>query len=78
MSCVGFECVSERGLNEPPMPPEGWHIEKNVKPIPDRQFDWDYWHENCDGAEDGNRLCGTAASLEEAVTQCWEMESDAQ
>lgn len=77
MSCMCFERVSERGLDAPAMPPEGWHIVKNVKPIPDRQFDWDYWHENYDGVEDGNRLCGAAASWDDAVAQCWEMEFDA-
>jgi hypothetical protein len=53
---------------------EGWHIEHNPKPIPDRRFDYDFWHDNYDGVEDGNHLCGTAESIEDAVKQISEME----
>lgn len=56
--------------------PSGWHIQKNVKPIPDRRFDWDFWHDEFDGADGGNGLCGTAASWNDAVEQCWEIENE--
>ncbi len=46
------------------MKPEGWNIEYNCKPIPDRGHDWDYWHDNHDGE---NGLCGTAASESHAL-----------
>lgn len=55
----------------PKQPPKGWHIEKNVKPIPNRSWDWDFWHDAHDGE---NGLCGTASSYEDAVEQCWEIE----
>jgi hypothetical protein len=74
MSCMCFECVSERGLDNPPMPPHSWHIEKNPKPIADRRFDFDFWHDDYDGADGGNGLAGNAASWEDAVKQCWAIE----
>ncbi len=46
--------------------PEGWIIEFNPKPIPDRQFDYDFYHEDHDGE---NGLCGTAKDIEDAVNQ---------
>ncbi len=41
--------------------PDGWHIECNPKPIPDRRFDWDYWHDEVD---EENGLCGSAMNPE--------------
>ena len=52
----------------------GWHIEKNMKPIPDRRHDYDFWHDDYDGADDGNGLCGTAGSIVDAMEQIAEIE----
>lgn len=76
MSCMCFECVSEKGLDNPPLPPDGWHIEKNIKPIPDRHFDWDFWHDDYDGSDGGNGLAGNAANWDDAVEQCWQIENN--
>jgi hypothetical protein len=44
-----------------------WHIEHNPPPIPMRNCDWQFWHDDYDGAPDANdNRCGAAASLEEA------------
>lgn len=51
----------------------GWSIEKNVKPIPDRSHDYDFSHENYDGADGGNGLCGTASSEIDAMEQIREL-----
>ena len=51
--------------------PKGWHIERNMKPIPDRRFDFDFWHDDHDG---DNGLCGTAASYADAVDQINDIE----
>ena len=48
--------------------PNGWNIELNPKPIPDRRHDWDFWHEDNDVE---GLLCGTAASQEEALELAW-------
>ena len=58
---------------EPTCPP-GWHIEKNTKPIPDRRHDYDFWHDNYDGADGGNGLAGTASSIDDALYQISEIE----
>lgn len=50
----------------------GWHIEYNPKPIPCRDFDWDFWHDDYDGT---NGLCGTAESEAEARQQIEEQEA---
>lgn len=52
----------------------GWHIDKNPKPIPDRRHDYDFYHNDYDGADGGNGLAGTAANLEDAVKQIVEIE----
>ena len=44
--------------------PSGWNIELNPKPIPDRSFDYDFWHDDHDG---DNGLSGSAASFDDAV-----------
>lgn len=49
--------------------PEGWHIEYNPKPIPDRRFDWDYWS---DDADDENRLHGNAMNPEACLAEIQE------
>ena len=57
-------------------PPKGWTITRDPKPIPDRRFDWDYIHEDYDGADGGNGLCGSAASYEEAIKEIKEIEDE--
>ena len=44
----------------------GWHIEKNMKPIPDRRRDYDFCHDDHDGADGGNGLSETAESMIDA------------
>lgn len=51
--------------------PNGWNIAKEAKPIPDRRFDFDFWHDDHEG--DSN-LCGTAANKADAVEQIKEIE----
>lgn len=55
---------------------KGWHIELNVKPIPDRRHDYDFWHDDYDGADGGNGLYGTAESVIDAMEQIAEIESE--
>lgn len=40
--------------------PECWHVKYNPKPIPDRRWDWDYWHDDYDycGETGSNGLSG--------------------
>lgn len=59
-------------MNTPP----GWTITYNPKPIPDRRHDWEFVHENYDGADGGNGLCGTAESMADALAQIQEIEED--
>lgn len=49
----------------------GWHIAHNQKPIPDRSYDYDFWHDDydCDDSQGSNGLAGNAASLEDAIEQ---------
>jgi hypothetical protein len=51
-----------------------WWIEYDPPPIPLRQFDWAYWHNEYDGPEDSRH--GHAASLEAAKAEidAWEEE----
>ncbi len=56
--------------------PVGWTITYNPKPIPDRKFDYDFYHEDYDGVEDGNKLAGAAASIEDAIEQIAEIEDE--
>ncbi len=51
----------------------GWTITYNPKPIPDRRFDYDFVHDEYDGCDGGNGLCGTAPSSEDAVNQIVEI-----
>jgi len=49
----------------------------NPKPIPDRSSDWEFYHEDYDGAGDsGDRRGGTATSMQEAIDKIEEMEDD--
>ena len=54
----------------------GWHIEYNPKPIPYRGCDYDYWHDDHDGGDAGNGLCGTAASVEDAISEIIDIEDE--
>lgn len=45
----------------------GFWIQYDPPAIPVRAFDWQYWHKDYDGPEDGR--CGTAPSLEQAQAQ---------
>lgn len=51
-----------------------WCIRREPKPIPSRKFDYDFWHEDYDGPEDGR--CGNAASPAACVARIEEMEAD--
>jgi hypothetical protein len=51
----------------------GWHIMKDIKPIPNRSFDWGFYHDDYDGE---NGLCGTASSVKDALEQIDEIESE--
>lgn len=53
--------------------PEGWSITYNPKPIPVRCHDYDFVHDNYDGADGGNGLCGTASSIDDAIEQIEEI-----
>ena len=45
-----------------------WWIKHEPKPIPSREFDWHYWHDDYDGAPDsGDDRCGAASSLAAAI-----------
>ena len=43
-----------------------FYIQHSPPAIPLRAMDWQYWHKDYDGPEDGR--CGTAASEEDAKT----------
>ena len=58
-------------------PYRNYKIEYNPKPIPDRSFDWDYVHEDYDGAPDGgDDRCGAVASFEAAILAINELEDE--
>jgi len=67
-----MEKVNQAKMNS--LIPNRWSIEKNPKPIPDRRFDFDFWHEDYDGSDGGNGLSGTASSVEDAVNQIKDIE----
>jgi hypothetical protein len=52
---------------------DGWKIERNVKPIPDRNHDYDFFHDDVDV---GNNLHGTAKNVEDALMQIQEIEEE--
>ena len=51
--------------------PEGWNIDRDRKPIPDRQFDYDFWHDDHDG---DNNLSGNGSSVDDCINQIREIE----
>lgn len=54
----------------------GWHIEYAPKPIPMRDCDYDFWHDEYDYADDTGSiwLAGTAESFEDAINQIIEID----
>ena len=55
--------------------PEGWTIEKSYMAWP--PYSYEYYHEDYDGAPDGNNhLTGIATSEEDALEQIEEIEAD--
>lgn len=55
----------------------GWHIAYDPPPIPTRNCDWHFWHDDYDGAPDANdSRYGYAPSLEAAKTEIDEREDD--
>lgn len=55
-----------------------WHIYYDAPPIPARNCDWHWVHDNFDGAEDANdNRCGSAASFAECLNEIDEFEDDA-
>lgn len=54
-----------------------WTIAYDPPPIPVRTFDWSFWHDDYDGAEDArDGRCGHGASVEDCKAQIDEMELD--
>lgn len=49
-----------------------WRIAKNPKPIPDRSYDWDWWHDGYVDLDSPHQ--GTASSAEDAMKQIDEVE----
>jgi hypothetical protein len=57
-----------------PLIPEGWHVQYDPKPIPDRRFDWGYVHEDYDGAPDsGDTRCGACPSVKACIDEINEL-----
>lgn len=55
----------------------GWHIHYDPPPIPTRNCDWRFWHDDFDGAPDANdNRSGSAESLEAAKAEIDEREFD--
>lgn len=48
-----------------------------AKPIPDRSHDYDFMHDDFDGADDANDTrCGCGSSIDDCKRQIDEMEED--
>lgn len=48
-----------------------WRICFDPPPIPVRTCDWQFYHEDFDGAPDaGDNRCGSAASFADALNEC--------
>ena len=53
----------------------GYTLSYDPPPVPTRQFDWHFAHEDYDGAPDSmDTRCGSAASPEEALNQIIDVE----
>lgn len=56
---------------------KGYSITYWAKPIPTRSFDFDFCHEDYDGAPDsGDRRCGSGMSVEDCKEQIDELIED--
>jgi hypothetical protein len=54
-----------------------WKISHNPKPIPSRAHDWDFVHDDYDGAPDSNdNRCGSARDVKECVREIWMIENE--
>ena len=59
-----------------------YHIEHDAKPIPDRQHDWDWWHDDYDGGmvdavtPSRDPRCGTAGSVVGCIEAILELEDE--
>lgn len=54
-----------------------WHIRYVPKPIPTRAFDWDFWHDDYDGAPDAkDHRCGSAAGFSAALREIRRIEAE--
>ena len=54
---------------------KNYTISYDPKPIPHRSFDWDFGHDDYDGALDSNDYrCGNGASIEHCKQQIDDME----
>ncbi len=58
--------------------PPGWTIVHEPPPIPDRNFDWQFYHKDYEFCSDtgSNGLAGLACSREDALRQIQEIEED--
>ena len=56
--------------------PPGWTVRYSPKAIPNRRHDYDFWHDDYDGVEDGNHFAGTAASIEDAIREIKYIEAE--
>ena len=50
-----------------------WTISYDPKPVPTRQWDWDYIHDDYDPE---NMLCGSCSSVVECLAEIIEIEFD--
>lgn len=56
--------------------PKGWHIFYDPKPIPTKKHDFTFYHDDYDGAEDGNdNRAGTGETLQDCIDQIEEIEN---
>jgi hypothetical protein len=75
--------IATDGTKHPPHPGASrfrygpWRIERADWNRPHASVDWDWWHEDYDGADDANdHRCGSAASLEACIDEIHEWEDD--
>jgi hypothetical protein len=55
-----------------------WRIYYDAPPIPSRNCDWRWYHDDFDGAPDGNdNRYGSCPSFADALNECDEYEDDA-
>jgi hypothetical protein len=59
-----------------------WHISRNPKPIPDRSFDWDFYHEDYDGAPEetngppADNRCGNGKNISACIDRIKDLEEE--